>query len=57
MFYLFLEKKNWDKHKNILNKDALESKETFSHFDNTFPHLKIFASAFSSSRAYFNSLQ
>ena len=56
MFLSVFRKKNWDKHKNILNKDALESKETFSHFDNTFPHLKIFASAFSSSRAYFNSL-
>ena len=56
MFLSVFRKKNWDKYQNILCEEALGSKNTFSHFDNTFPHLKIFASAFSDSSAYFNSL-
>ena len=56
MFLSVFRKKNWDKYQNILCEEALESQNTFSHFDNTFPHLKIFASAFSHSSAYFNSL-
>ena len=38
----------------VLDEKAIYDKRTFSHFDNTFPHLKIYAKAFSSSNAYFN---
>ena len=54
MFLSLFRKKNWDEYVNILNAEALESPDTFSHFDNTFPHIKIWASAFSDSAAYFN---
>ena len=54
MFLSLFRKKNWDKHVNALNAEAIESPSTFSHFDNTFPHIKIWASAFSNSPAYFN---
>ena len=39
---------------NRLDPVAISSNITFSHFDNTFPHLKIWAHAFSKSKAYFN---
>jgi len=55
MFLSVFKKSNWDNHKHNLNQEAIHSDKTFSHFDNTFPHLKIFSSAFSSSNAYFNS--
>lgn len=42
------------KYANIIDKDAILDIRTFSHFDNTFPHIKIFARAFSKSNAYFN---
>lgn len=54
MFLSVFRKKNWDQYTNILNQDAIKDTGTFSHFDNTFPHLKIFAKAFSKSLAYFN---
>ena len=54
MFLSLFRKKNWDKYVNILSIEALESSNTFSHFDNTFPHIKIWANAFSDSPAYFN---
>jgi glycosyltransferase involved in cell wall biosynthesis len=44
----------WDRSTNALDVYALASKATFSHFDNTFPHLKVWAHAFRSSRAFFN---
>lgn len=47
-------KKNWMLHKNVVNKNALKDSRIFSHFDNTFPHIKIFSKAFSKSNAYFN---
>ncbi len=55
MFLSVFRKKNWDSNKNILDQNAIRDNRTFSHFDNTFPHVKIFANAFSNSRAYFNS--
>lgn len=55
MFLSVFRKKNWDLNTNVLDKNAIQDSRTFSHFDNTFPHIKIFAKAFSSSVAYFNS--
>lgn len=54
MFLSVFRKENWDKNINVLNQSAIQDSRTFSHFDNTFPHVKIFAKAFSKSMAYFN---
>jgi hypothetical protein len=54
MFLSIFRKKNWDNYSYILDHDAINDSQTFSHFDNTFPHLKIFSHAFSNSMAYFN---
>jgi glycosyltransferase involved in cell wall biosynthesis len=54
MFLSVFRRKNWLENVNVLDSDAIEDARTFSHFDNTFPHVKIFASAFAESRAYFN---
>ena len=56
MFLSAFRKANWDAMINKLDSHAIESCETFSHFDNTFPHLKIWAHAFSDSTAYFNAV-
>jgi glycosyltransferase involved in cell wall biosynthesis len=55
MFLSVFRKENWENNVNILDKEAVLDCRVFSHFDNTFPHVKIFAKAFSSSKAYFNS--
>jgi len=44
----------WLSHVDCLDKHALADSRVFSHFDNTFPHVKIFANAFSNSKAYFH---
>lgn len=54
IFLSVFRKKNWDANINVLDENAILDDRMFSHFDNTFPHLKIFAKAFSSSTAYFN---
>ena len=54
MFLSVFRKKNWTLNVDILNKNALLDDCIFSHFDNTFPHVKIFAKAFANSKAYFN---
>lgn len=54
MFLSVFRKSNWELNANVLDGNAILDKRTFSHFDNTFPHVKIFAKAFSSSKAYFN---
>jgi len=54
MFLSAFRKSKWDSMVDKLDSRALNSCQTFSHFDNTFPHLKIWAHAFSKSRAYFN---
>jgi glycosyltransferase involved in cell wall biosynthesis len=54
MFLSMFRKTKWDGAVDRLDSKAIKSSKTFSHFDNTFPHLKIWAHAFSSSQAYFN---
>lgn len=54
MFLSVFRRENWVLNANVLDEKALNDGRTFSHFDNTFPHVKIFANAFSASRAYFN---
>ncbi len=55
MFLSVFRKSKWLKNINSINKIALNSDKVFSHFDNTFPHVKIFSKAFAKSKAYFNS--
>lgn len=54
MFLSVFRKSLWDQNIEVLDRNAIHDSRTFSHFDNTFPHVKIFACAFSDSRAYFN---
>jgi hypothetical protein len=54
MFLSVFRRKKWMLNTNALDESALRDNRTFSHFDNTFPHVKIFAKAFSESKAYFN---
>ncbi len=55
MFLSVFRRSMWIKNVNKLNFQAVHDGVVFSHFDNTFPHVKIFANAFSDSRAYFYS--
>lgn len=52
MFLSVFRRKNWLENVNALDNDAISDPRTFSHFDNTFPHVKIFARAFAKSQAY-----
>lgn len=54
MFLSVFRRRNWIENAGVLDPDAIADPRTFSHFDNTFPHVKVFAKAFSKSRAYFN---
>ncbi len=55
MFLSVFRRENWINSVSSLDHEAIYSDLTFSHFDNTFPHLKIFSYGFASSVAYFNS--
>lgn len=54
MFLSVFRRENWLQNTNVLDETAIHDTRTFSHFDNTFPHVKIFAKAFATSKAYFN---
>lgn len=54
MFLSVFRRSNWLQNINALNEAAVSDPRTFSHFDNTFPHVKIFSKAFSNSKAFFN---
>jgi hypothetical protein len=54
IFLSVFRKSHWERNVNVLDKNAIIDDRIFSHFDNTFPQIKIFAKAFSSSIAYFN---
>ena len=54
IFLSVFRKRNWDLNTHVLNGAALMDDRVQSHFDNTFPQIKIFANAYRSSRAYFN---
>lgn len=43
----------WLSNVDILSPTALSDHRVYSHLDNTFPHINIFAKAFSGSKAYF----
>ena len=54
MFLSVFRRKNWIENVQQLNPAAISDMRTFSYFDNTFPHIKIFSKAFAKSNAYFN---
>jgi len=54
MFLSVFRKNMWISNIDALDEKAINDKSPFSHFDNTFPHLKIFSNAFMKSNAYFN---
>ncbi len=53
MFLSVFRRSLWDANTHHLDQDAITSPDTFSHFDNTFPHIRIFANAFSGSKSWF----
>lgn len=53
MFLAVFRRELWLKNQHRLDRSVIEDMRTFSHFDNTFPHIKIFAHAFAKSKAYF----
>ena len=55
MFLAIFRRENWIKNVDALNYDVITDPLTFSHFDNTFPHVKIFSRAFAGSQAYIHS--
>jgi glycosyltransferase involved in cell wall biosynthesis len=54
MYLAVFRRENWKKNVGVLDEAAVKDSRIFSHFDNTFPHLKIFSRAFANSKAYFN---
>lgn len=55
IFLSIFKRTMWLDNISILNDDAINDSRVFSHFDNTFPHVKVFSAAFSKSKAYFHS--
>jgi len=55
MFLSVFRREHWMKNAHVLEKAAISDPRIFSHFDNTFPHVKIFSKAFANSKAFFNS--
>jgi glycosyltransferase involved in cell wall biosynthesis len=53
MYLSVFRRANWNAHVGALKSEALSDQRVFSHFDNTFPHVKIFSRAFAGSRAFF----
>jgi glycosyltransferase involved in cell wall biosynthesis len=54
MYLAVFRRRNWVQSAKVLDEAAISDPRTFSHFDNTFPHVKIFSNAFAHSRAYFS---
>ena len=54
MFLAVFKKEKWDQNVHLLSEDLTNDLREFSHFENTFPHIKIFANSFSNSKAYFS---
>ena len=55
IFLSIFKRTMWLDNISILNDNAINDSRVFSHFDNTFPHVKVFSVAFSNSTAYFHS--
>ncbi len=55
MFLAIFKKKIWDDNLFVINKKLVEDKNIYSTFENTAPHVMIWASGFKNSKAYFQS--
>lgn len=55
MFLAVFRREKWLAHVTVLDAQAIVDAHTFSSFDNTFPHVKIYASAFRNSLAFVHS--
>ncbi len=55
IFLSVFRKELWMENVDVLDQEIIADENQFSHFDNTFPHIKIFANAFAKSSAYFHS--
>jgi hypothetical protein len=54
MFLSVFRRQLWATHASALGDAAFDDRGVFSNFENTFPHVKIFAAAFARSRAFFH---
>ena len=54
MFLSVFRRRPWMAHTSALGDAAFDDRAMFSNFDNTFPHVKIFAEAFGQSPAFFH---
>jgi glycosyltransferase involved in cell wall biosynthesis len=54
IFLSAFRRENWSQNADVLDESAIKDDRTFSHFDNTLPHVKIFSKAFADSNAFFN---
>lgn len=54
MFLAVFRRSKWQVNINVLDQSAIHDMNIFSHFDNTFPQIKIFSKAFANSKAYFH---
>lgn len=54
MFLAVFKRKNWIQNVGVLDQTAISDLRTFSCFDTTFPHVKIFSKAFANSKAFFH---
>ena len=55
IFLSVFSKRNWNQYTNVLDENAINDTRVWSHFDNTFPQIKICAHAFRASTAFFHS--
>ena len=53
MYLSIFKREKWQNKIDTIDKEKLYRKEIFSTFENTCPHIKVFAKAFSNSKAYF----
>jgi glycosyltransferase involved in cell wall biosynthesis len=53
MYLSVFRRELWNQNVKALDNKAISDVRIFSHFDNTFPHVKIFSRAFAKSDAYF----
>lgn len=53
MYLSVFRRENWISNSHVIDEAAFSDSRVFSIFDNTFPHVKIFAKAFANSKALF----
>ena len=53
MFLCIFKKKNWDQNLFIIDEKKISDLNVYSTFDNTWPHIKIWARAFKNKKAFF----